>query len=311
MGYSPDHSHYSVPLSRVSIEFKPADLVAEKVLPRCKVDAELDVYYEWDRSAFNIVGDERADGAPENESTGGWLERNYHCKAYGLRDKITKRMRARSDSQMQLDITVNNRLLQQIRNNLEWRVLGYGGLCRASANLISVDSTTNLSLTNASPRQAIQELITTVQVNSGVMPNIIVGNPEIFRQITRTAEYRDEVKHVADIRNMDTPDTLYGLKVIEAGGLANLATSPIAPNPKGSAYGLNWIMDNDLFIAHVKPSLGLRDLSYGCIFFTETYTRKWWEDGPEVDWIGVNDIYDTKLIAKECGALLNTPFKGA
>lgn len=309
MPSNPATGHYSVPLTRVSVEFKPTDLVAEKILPRVKVDKELDVYYEFDKSSFNIVNDERADGSPENESTGGWMEKSYYCRAYGLRDKITDRMRQNADSQIQLDVQTNNRLLQQLRNNLEWRVLGPGGLLRTSANLVSVDSTTNLSLTNASPRTAIQDMITDVQRSSGVMPNVLVANPDILRAMTRIPEYRDEVKHVADIRNMEVPDTLYGLKVVTASGLANITSA--APTRKGVAANLNWVMEDDIWIGYVAPSLGLRTLSYGCIFYTKTWTRKWWDDEAEVDWIAVNDIYEPKLIARECGALLQNPFKGA
>lgn len=314
MGYSPDHSHYSVPLSRASIEYKAPDLAAEKVLPRIKVDNELDIYYEWDKSAFNIVKDERADGAPENESTGGWFERNYHCLAYGLRDKITRRMRKNSDSILQLDITVNNRLLNQLRTNLEWRVLGPGGVVRTTSNVNYVNSAVgSMSGTNASPRTIIQEAITGIQQSSGMMPNQIVSNPDQWRQLTRTAEYRDEVKHVADIRNMDTPTTLYGLKVIEATAVANLTgAAPVVPAPKtgASAMTLNWIMDDDMFISYSKPSLGMRDLLYGGIFYTETYSRKWWDDESEVDWVAVNDIYVPKVFSIYCGALIQSPFGG-
>lgn len=312
-GGTPSHVHYSVPLSNLSVAYKPPKLVAETVIPRRKVDDEFGLYYIFDKSSFNIVRDERADGTPENESTGGWFEASYKVQSFGLRDKITRRQRRQADAVLKLDISVNNRLLNQLRTNLEWRVLGPSGLCRTTANLISVDSTTNLSLANSSPRTAIQAQISVIQRNSGQMATQMVTNPDSLRQLTRTAEYRDEVKHVKDIRNLDSPDRLYGLDVIEATGLANLTGSnPVAVQIKtgASAAALNWIFDSGIFIQYTQPSIGEMDLTFASIFFTETYSRKWFDESCEADWIASNDIYSTQLIAKECGALISNPWQG-
>lgn len=300
------HTHYNKVLSNISIEFQAPGLVAEKIFPRMRVENETDLYYEFDKSAFNIVNDERADGAPENESTGGWIERAYAVSAYGLKDKITKRMRANADKGLDLEVTITKRLTQQLANQLEYRILGASGVMRQTANVVG-NVNGNLTGATASPRTVVTNAISAIQKASGMQPNVMVMNPDILRNITLTAEYREEFKFVQDIRNADLPTKLYGLDVIVAAGLAN-ATSG-TPNKKGAATSLEYIMNDDIWVGYVKPGgLGMRDITYGTLFYTEQYTRKWYDEDVEVDWIAVNDIYVPKLIAKECGYLITSPF---
>jgi hypothetical protein len=295
------HTHYNKILSNVSIEYKNDEHIAEKILPRQKVENESDLYYVFDKSTFNIPEDLRADGTKENESTGGWIERNYQVINYGLRDRITKRMKQNADKGLDLEISVTNRLTEQLRNGLENRVVGPTGLIRQTANNVGT-SNPDLTTTSASPRKVVLDACTAIQSASGKMPNILVCNPNILRKITLTAEYREEVKFTKDIRNLDMPDQLYGLKVIQATSLYNSAAKGLAPN-------LNYLMDNDIWIGYVKPGgLGFRDLTYGTLFYTEQYTRKWYDEDVEVDLIAVNDLYDPRLIAKECGYLVTAPF---
>lgn len=301
MARSSQHTHYNEILSNVSVEFKSPGCVAEKILPRVLVQHETDVYYEFDKSSFNVPEDERADGAPENESTGGWIEKAYSVKAYGLRDRITKRMKSNSDKGLDLEISVTQRLTQQIQNGLEVRVLGSGGMLRTAANN-TASLNVNWTGSTASPRTDVENAKTVVQKACGLVPNVMVMNPEILRKITLCAEYREEFKFVTDIRNADYPTTLYGLKIIVADALKNSAV-------KGAAPSLGFIMDDDIWIGYVKEgSIGLRDLTYGQIFYTEQYTRKWYDEDTETDIIAVNDLYAPHLIAKECGYLMTSPF---
>jgi len=294
MPIGPVHTHYNQILTNVSVEFKSTELVAEKIFPRQKVEHETDLYYEFDKSSFNIVPDERSDGAPENESTGGWIERAYSVTSYGLRDKITKRMKGNADQGLQLEVSITNRLTQQLRNGLEYRVLGANGILRNTANNVG-SANADLTPSNASPRTTITTAISAVQKACGLMPNTLVCNPEVLRKITLTAEYREEFKYVQDIRNSDLPEKLYNLDVVQATALGNLTAGGV-PVAKGLAPTLGYIMDDDIWVGYVKPgSMGMRDITYGVTFYTEQYSRKWYDDETEVDWIAVDDVYVPKL----------------
>lgn len=307
MPHGSQHVHYNKILSNVSVEFKSADMVAERIMPRFKVENETDLYYEFDKSSFAIPAAERADGAPENESTGGWIEKAYSVNFYGLRDKITKRMRQNADSGLDLEVSTTNRLTEQLRNVMEYKLLGKDGILRTAANN---GGSANADLTGptASPRTVITDAITAVQKACGVVPNVMVMNPEILRKITLTAEYRDEAKHVVDLRYSDLPTRLYDLEIVTAARLANLDSS-FLPVAKGLTSSLKFIMDDDIWVGYVKEGApGMRDITYGVTFFTEQYSRKWHDDEVETDWVATNDNYVQKVIAKECGYLITSPF---
>lgn len=296
------HTHYNRVLSNVSVEFKVPGFVAEKIVPRQKVENETDVYYEFDRSHFRPAETLRADGTQENLATGGWITRPYMIEAHGLRDYITKRMRQNADPGLDLDVSVTHRLTELLKLDLELRVVGPNGLIRTAGNNAGSVNANWTDYTTASPRDTVNTGISVVQASAGVQPNTLVASPETLRKMTQIAEYREEYKYVTDIRNTDLPTKLYGLDVVVAEGLYDTSV-------KGEAPSLSYIMGGDIWIGYVKKGgLGVRDLTYATLFYTEQYTRKFYDDDIESDVIAVNDNYDPRLIARECGYLIQSPF---
>ena len=68
-------------------------------------------------------------------------------------------------------------------------------------------------------------------------------------------------------------------------------------------------MDDDIWIGYVKPGpIGQREITYGSLFYTEQYTRKWFDEDIEADKIEVNDNYTLVNVASACGYLIQSPF---
>lgn len=295
------HTHYSAVLTNLSVQFKPPGLVAERIVRRVPVTNETDVYPVFDKALFDAPDDHRADGAPENESSLGWKYEPYVIEPHGLRDKITRRMRKNADSQIDLEALKNYALKQKILNGLEKRVFGSGGLLRTTANNVAA---TNGDWTNRStmtPREDVNAICQTVQQACGLRPNTMALSPTVLDRITESAQYKDEAKHVVDLRDDGRPGRLYGLDVVEVGSLLNTAK-------KGQASSLGYLMGEDVWIGFVPGDgeTGLQMMAHSILLWTEEYARKWWDDESEVDWVAYNFNYVPKMVAKECGGLLTS-----
>ena len=299
-------AHYNKVLTDIAVQFTPPDLSWDKVIPRKAVTKESDVWAVFDKDAFSVPVDHRADGAESAETTIGWRYEPYLCEEHALHDVITQRMRDNVDDELGLEAAITENVKQQVWNNIELRVFGPSGigLLRTAANNSYSANVSWATLSTASPRTDIQVAIDNIEKNCGRAPNTIVLTRNVGRHITRTSEFRDEAKYTVDIRNEELPTQLYGLNAVYVSSLLN--TTSGVPNNRGQAKTLERIMGDDVWIGYVNPSMGYRDITYGLTLTTEEYASSWYEDKRRADIIEYGMIYDIKLIAKECGGLLTT-----
>lgn len=295
--------HYNKVLSDIAVAYTPPELQWEKIFPKKAVTKESDLWPIFDKNAFEVPDDHRADGAPSRETTTGWKYDPYQCEEHALHDIITKRMRDNSDSEIDLESSITETVKQQVWNNIEVKVFGSGGILRTAANNVGSTNASWATLASASPRTDFRTAIDAVEAACGFTPNTVALGTNVARHIMATAEYREEFKYVVDIRNegtIDLPNDLYGLNPVYVKSLS-------ITNRKGQAKTLGRIMGDDVWIGYVNPSgPGYRTLTYGACLFTEEYTNKWWDDDRRGDKVEYGMIYQLKKVAIDCGYLLTS-----
>jgi hypothetical protein len=293
------HVHYNEVLSGVAIEFRPPAHMWGEIFKRFPVVKESDVYAVMDRNAFEAPQDDRADGAESNVTRMGWKYDSYQCREHALHTVITKRMRDNAKNEVELEGMKTRLLKQQVHNNIEKAVFGSSGILRTAANNGSSVNGDISNLSTGSPRLLVQTGIDAVELACGLPANTIALATNVLRHITRTAEYRDETKHVANIVNDDLPTELYGLRVIKVG--AQIATT----NKGQSKTPTTRLMGEDVWIGYVNPaeSLGDEMVTYGACITADEYADMWYEKNLRGDKLEYGMLYDLKLVARECGYL--------
>jgi|GEM_PF-3770983 hypothetical protein len=305
MPLSSAHTHFNKLLTGFSVEFTPPEHVADLVVKPYSVTNDSDVYAVYDKTAFNIVNDVRADGAPENEIDMGWGYDAYMIEPHGLKSKITQKMRRNNDSGVDLESQVTETLKRMICNGLEQRVFGAGGVLRATANNTHAANLDWTNLATATPRANVETAINAVEEASGRTPNTIVLTPKVARHIMATTDYKSERQYTVDLSTQsgasDLPAQFYGMRAVYVGALLNTTK-------KGQAATLSRLMGDDVWLGFIHPgeTVGEKVLTHSARLWTEEYVRKWWDDEIESDWIAYNLNYVCKVVAKECGAILQS-----
>lgn len=289
--------HYSSVLTDISVNFTPPDLVARELFVPVSVTHEQDVFPIWDKAAFDVLDDLRADGTSSNETDRGWVYKPYQAEEHSLHTKLTKRQKDNADDPADLEARKTELVKQQVLNRLEYDVFGTGGAARTAANVTNSRNFDWSTPTTAQVRRDVQLLINDVETSAGITPNKIVLTPEIGRLITRTSEWREEAKYTNDLRGEnDLPTQFYGLDCIYVKSLMNTAR-------KGQARTLGRMMGSDILVAYIAPTVGQNVLTWAALPYTEEYAAQWWDDDIRAWKIEYGYIYTKLIVARECAAL--------
>lgn len=296
--------HYNKVLSNIAVEFSPLDLVGTQAAPIFPVMERSDVFPVFDKSMFDLADDTRADGTAANEVSRGWSYTQYLCERHSLKEAITEEMRKNWDSQVDLESTTTEFLKQLVWNNYEYRLFGPTGLFRTTANNIYSQNLNWTNLATADPRGDIENAIEAVEVASGKIPNTIIMTPATARGIMRTAEYQNERHFTVDMQTLGgikLPTSFYGMQTLYVQALINTTR-------KGQAPSLTRIMADDVWLGYINPSMGYKQLTYALTLKESEAMKNWYDNEVDADKYEYDTYYCPKLIAKECGALLQSVF---
>lgn len=304
MPLSSAHVHFNRPLTRMMVEFTPPEYVADRICKRVPVENDSDDFYVMDKSAFNQVNDERADGATENEIDQGWSLDYYRVGYHGLKSKVTDKQRKNNSSGIDLERLAAENIKRNILNRLEQRVFGSGGLLRTAANNVTSANRDWTNASTATPRVHCELGINAVEDACGLTPNTIVLTPKVARTIIGTAEYQAERHFTVDMSTQsgaaDLPKYIYGMEAVYVGALLNTAK-------KGQAASLSRLMSDDVWLGYIAPGeVGDKVMTHSVLIVTEEYARRWRDDEIEADYVAYNFNYAVKKIASECGYLMTS-----
>lgn len=297
-------THVSAVLSGMAVEFRSPAHVAQEVVKPARVLKENDLYLVFDKGMWDATDDIRADGTPSKEIERGWRYDSYVIEGHALKQKITKRARENADPGLELDRRAAELVKQQVLNGLEQRIFGASGFLRTPGNNIGNVNVDWTNLSTANVRGAVNTALEAVENGAGVTPNTIVMTTVVARHIMQTAQYLEETKYVTDRSQQaganDLPATFFGMRAVYVGALINTARKGQAPAPTR-------LMGDDIWIGYVDPNpLQQGVLTHSALIHTDEYVRSWYDDEIEADWVEYNFNYTPKIIARECGYLLQS-----
>ncbi|RYG34217.1 hypothetical protein EON81_16130 [bacterium] len=295
--------HYNKPLTGVVVRFQPQELKAFEIMKRFPVASESDVFTVMDRDNYVAPETFRADRTESNPTSIGWRWDSYSCNEHALHDFITKRERDNTNNEFDLEAIKAENVKRQVLNRLEITVYGKDGILRTPGNNGGSSNETLANVDTASYRTVIQKAIDAVELNCDMPANTIALATDVLRHITRTKEWKDDARYTTNLTDGDgLPTEILGLRVVRL---------PIAlsTGKKGqSKKPTERLMGDDIWVGHVAEgeSIGNYTVSYGGVLIANEYSDMWWDKDTRSDKIEYGLIYDPKVIAKECGYLIQS-----
>jgi hypothetical protein len=293
-------------LTNYSQRYQNAAFVNEILFPEVRVEKESDLYAVYGLEMFNIYESRRANGGRSNEIDWTVTNQRYACEQYSLSGIVTDRERANADQPLTVDIDTVELLQDTIALGKEYAA---AQLARNPANYVNGNtmavtakwSDYQNGTSTSNPLSDINEAKLAVWQASRKMPNTIIIPAAVALTLSLHPDILELRKYTDPnlVTNSGLPQTLQGMKVVEAG--AGYNTAHLGQTPQlGDVWG------HDVILAYVDPKPSLKSLQYGITFRTNKYVRKWRDEAREGDIIEVNDIYDLAIVASGCGFLIQS-----
>lgn len=298
--------HQNRPLENVSIAFQPEGFIGDQLSPMVLVKHDSDTYYVYDKDTMSLPETLRANGAESNKATFNLSTASYLLEKHSLHDDVTDDDRKNSDKAIRLDIDVTEDLTRKIRLRREVDLAALAQTAANFANTTSLTSTFAWSSNSAgsNPITFVDTASSTILLNSGLEPNVVVMNDQTFRAAKEHVSITDRVKYtsadsvtegmLAKLFNVDTvlvPRVTY-----------NTADEGLTPS-------LSRVWNDTVIVAYVERSPGLKRPS---AFYTywqantgNPFTvKKWRKEELEADRIEVTAKFDNLAPASDCAYLI-------
>lgn len=304
-------------LTNFAVRFRPPARRWDQIFRILPVTQRNGEYPQFDADLYAAPDDFRADGTESKPVDIGWKYVAYQANAHALKTKITKNARKAAKNQVDLESIKVQGVKAMVENNMEKAVFGPGGILRTAANNIYSANVDWTNLATATPRVHIQTAGIAIKKACGYYPNTIAATAETFLQVVNTNEFKDATRFFTDLTKVNgIPDKLYGLDTI-------VVDSQVQTTKKGQAkIPSNFLMGDDVWIGYVaegepgeeilddggqaENQIGPEVMTYGVCINESEESRMWWDNDIQADWAEYERVYDLKVVARECGGLLQS-----
>jgi hypothetical protein len=287
-------------LTNFSIGYKPANLIADKILPIIAVGQETGVYYEWDKGlSFMAPPSLRADGTRPNTVQLRAKKVSFSLEEYALEIGITDREENAAPGLLQLRQAKTKRAQDAVLIDYERRV---ATMLRTSLPGETLSGTAQWSSSaNTDIEAGIDRAKSAIRAATGGMePNVIIVPREVSRFAKRNAAIRDLIKYTNPqiLVNGDLPPSFFGLTVWTPGAYQD--GSPTADN-------ITEVWGNDVIVAYIPGTPMLDTPALGYTFRMDDFTTYTWrEDALTTNWIRPSVMQTEKLTFAAAGYILRS-----
>lgn len=330
--------HVSVPLTNISIAFmqKPEGFVADRVFPNVPVQKQADRYFVYSRADFNR--DTMRKRAPSTESAGGgWRidsTPNYFCHPWALHKDIDDGIRANADAPLNMDRDATLYLAQQALLNREvnWasNFFTTGIWTGAAVDVTGVpaspagNTVIQWNDSTSTPVTDIKTYNDRIHLGTGFRAQKLITGRQVWTKLSDHPSITDRIKYGASpgAPAVVTKQAVAALMEIDEIMVMDAIKNTGAENDSQNTAGTINAGESNSFIGgkaallvYAAPAASLMQPSGGYTFSWTGYTGA----GPmgqrvsnirmepiRSDRIEIEQAYDQKLVAAECGVFFNT-----
>jgi hypothetical protein len=303
--------HVNQALTNVSVAYRNAAFVSERVFPVVPVQKQNDVYFQFSKQHFLALPDTLRPGDEANEIEVDLDARgSYRCDGHGIQTAIPDETRAQADPGADLDIEYTQKVTEKILLNQEVNLAAQMTTSNITNNTTLSGTSKWSDYVNSNPITAIDAAKETVQQSIGEFPNVLLLPRSVYRTVRNHPQVLDRIKYTRDgARHLPTPEELADLFDVDE----VIVPAPLQQaNPEGEADSLQYIWGNLalLFYRPVRP--GIRTPSFGYTFMwvaqgTSYMVKKFRIEGRDSDYIKAKKYYDQHFVASNAAYLWVTP----
>jgi hypothetical protein len=298
--------HEDKALEKISIEYKPGEFIADKLVPAVPVKHDTDKYYVYDFGAMRLEETKRAKGAPTNRTTYTMSTSSYSLDTHALKELVLVEDKNNADKAINLEIDTTESLTRKILIRKEKEC---NDVIMAKANWTNNESLTSTlawtqNTTLSNPITKVDSATSKIISSSGYKPNVLAMDDATFRGAKEHTSIIDRVKYTsADSVTEQMLAKLFNIDQV----LIGRAIYESAQEGLTSSPGSIWT--NSVYIAYHEKSPGLKKASGSYQLFQQNMgmphkVTKWAEDDPEGTWIKVETKFQFKPVATACSYLL-------
>lgn len=287
-------------LTTIARDYKPhsEDMIADLVAPRVPVRHEFGEYLVWDtganfRNDTDFLVDDRAQSKEIDTS---YVKETYAAKEYRGKVSISQRELENATDGFDLQRKKVEYLTNKFMLQREVRV--------ASALSSVTTNATPSNNWNVDAATIEADIITGIEAIfdlTGMAPNSIIIPFKVANAIAVQQDIREIIKYT--VNGQDTlalgagilPKTLWGLNVF-------VPKVGYHTNREGGTASVSNVWGDEVKILTVNPEASTSDPSTMVSFTKRPRTvTTWHENDPDVDYIGLSEILDEKLVSPDSG----------
>jgi hypothetical protein len=297
--------HIDTALTNVSVAYRNAAFVADKIFPAVPVASQSDRYFKAGKHNLRADDDLRRPGAEANEIEWTYSNEPYYADGHALRQAIPDPWRANAGG-MNMDVDATEQLTDKLLLNQEIGLFntltGAGGLTAVDLAAAQWDNDT------IDPIKRIDLEKEAIGKKIGLRPNVLLLSRPVFRGLRNNAKVTGRITGASELRNATVSlDQLADALELEEVIVADAVKQTVR---EGQADVLDYVWGKYALLFRRPKTPGLRTVSLGYHFVWQTgnngqLVKRYRQETRESDIIEVQKYYDQKIVAAEAGTLFS------
>lgn len=314
-------THVDALLTGISVKYPlGTGVLADTILPRVNVSKESGIYFKYNKGDQARIPFTKRQIRSESRSVTWRVSTDtYQCEEYALNDLIDEREYQQADSPLNLQRDTLENLQTLLTLDRERRV---HTLVTDGAVITKNDTLTGTaqwrdagaSGSTSAPLFDFEAGSEAIRQDTGVRPNLAVFGMAAWLAFNKNTQILDRI--ITPGGNWGSPtitvDTARTL--LAPYGFTNVLVADTVQNTGnlGAADSFSDIWSDEVLMAYVTPSPGIKKVSFGYSFFS-----RGWRVMREViprqhsDWIEPSYVCDEKLVAPDVAFLLSDVSDGS
>lgn len=290
--------HVNQLLSNVSVQYKNAEYIWDKIFPQVPVMKDTDLYRVYDRN-FKIPESRRAPKGVANEFGFQFSTSSYALEQHALKDYVGVDEEENNDiGSLQVD-TVES-LTDAIYRRIELSVANLMTSTNWSLNVsLSTAQQFSLNSVTSDPVATFDTATSVILANSGRKANFAVLPRDGFIAVKNHVSVLDRVKYTSAEVSQSMIQALIGVDEL----LVPTAIRDTAA--EGLAASMSAFFSDNAFVGWKPASAGMKTPSCGYMFMRSApRVRSWFDDERNATAIEVEVKFQPKIVASLTGYLI-------
>lgn len=308
-------THVDAVLTNMSRQYPlPEGMVADRVLPGVNVGKESGIYFRYNKGDQARVPYTKRQLRSESRQVDWRVDTDtYLCEEYALSDLIDEREYQQADTPLNLQRDTIENLQRLLRLDREKRVHALvtdTGTVTKNTTLTGTDQwrDAGASGTTATPLFDVEAGSEAVRADTGVRPNTAIFGMSAWLAFTKTAQVLDRIVTPGGAWGSPTITTDQARTLFAPYGITSVIVSDVIENSAGfgATDSFSDIWTDEVLLAFVTPSPGLKKVSFGYTF----WSRQWQVRRDRVarqhsDWFEPSYVADEKIVAADVAYLID------